>query len=165
MLRTKGETGAFATATRALKMVQQLTRLINVEFKYFETDLSAQATSSGNMQNICYPTQGVSVNQREGDSIRMKTAQLTGEITFASPNNGPEVVRIIMFIDKQGTIASGSDLLENVPSGSAVRSNLNQNNKNDVIILSDESYALDQYHPIVLFNVHLPVEMHQQFVA
>jgi hypothetical protein len=169
--KTQGQTGAWATAHKALQMVQHLTGLINVEYKYFETDNNTTATSNGTLINLCAPQQGTSVIQRDGDSIKMKTLQYTGQLYFPTgtvgvTNNGPEVVRIIIFVDKQNTIgSSGAALLENTGSGSAVRSNLNQDNADDVIILVDDSYAMDQYHPIALFNYVIPVEMHQHFQA
>lgn len=162
--RTTGETGALGYAKKALKMANYLSSIINVEYKYWEADQAFTANYNGTLTNICAPTQGVSVIQREGDSMKMKTCQLTGEITGGS--NGPEVVRIMIFIDKEGLIAgTGSSLLENTASASVVRSSLNQDNRNDVNVLVDESFAMDTYHPIAIFNYVVSVETHQHFLA
>lgn len=162
--RTTGQTGALAMAQKAINMVQKLTSIINVEFKYFEYDANFTPTYNGSLLNICSPSQGISVNQREGDSMKMKTCQLTGEILGSA--NGPEVIRLLVFIDKQANIGStGSNLLENAGSASAVRSSLNQDYKNDVLILVDDSFVLDTYHPCSIFNYIIPIEMHQHFVA
>jgi len=162
--RTQGETGALAYAKRALKMAEYIRSIINVEYKYYEADQSFVANYNGTLTNICSPTQGVSVIQRDGDSIKMKTCQVTGQISGGTAL--PEVVRIIVFIDKEGLIAgTGSNLLENTASASVVRASLNQDNRNDVNILIDESFAMDTYHPISIFNFVIPVETHQHFLA
>jgi len=162
--RTVGQTGPLAVATKALKMANYLHSLINVEYKYFDGDVVITPTYNGSLTNICAPTQGVSAIQREGDSILMKNVILTGQI--AGGSNGAEVVRIVIFIDKEAVIgASGSALLKYAGSASVVRSTLNQDNMNDVVILYDESFAIDTYHPLQIFHVDVPIEMHQHFLA
>jgi hypothetical protein len=148
-------------------MANYIASIVNVEYKYFEADAVYTTGFNGQITNICAPAQGVTAITREGDSIKMKTAQVTGELQINPAfTNGPEVVRLLLFIDKQGSIATtGSNLLENAGSASAVRSSLNQDNKDDVVILVDEVFVLDQYHPLKVFDYMVPVEMHQHFLA
>lgn len=150
-------------AKTALKTAKWVAGLVNAEYKYFETDQNASTTYNGSMYNLCAPAQGGSVIQRDGDSVKMIKLTINGQINYATT---PEIVRIIIFIDKEAVIgATPGNLLESVGSGTVVRANKNQDYKFDSKILLDRSYVLDTYHPLRKFKYVIPLKIHQHFTA
>jgi len=162
--RTYKKPGWGSTAMKALKLATKVAGFVNTEFKYVETNVSQQVIlNTGTIDaGICVPAQGITVNEREGDSIKIKN------ITFEGAwyrNGQDEICRIIVFIDKENEVINPDDFLENVNTDTAVFSNKNQNNKFDSKTLWDAKFTLTTDHPLARFKKIIKVDQHMHFLA
>lgn len=155
-------TGWKNIAYKALKTAKFVAGLVNAESKFFEANLTATAqTYSGQIVPLCYPSQGVTVNQREGDSIKMKNLTMRGDIVYNGTNS--ETVRLIIFNDKENQATTAGDILEYVGSSLSVYSGKNPNLRYDSKILYDKAFIVDANTPIRKFDIVLKIGLHVNF--
>lgn len=163
--RTKGSTGVWKIAKNALKTAKFVKKLINAETKYYERDITNQVVlNTGYADYMFAPAQGVSVNEREGDSVKMKNLILKGTIKL-NPTQTFGLIRMIIWIDKENLIQTPSQLLESTGNSHSILENKNQNNKFKSKILLDRRYILNSDSPIKFFEINLKLETHIQFQA
>lgn len=154
-------------ASTALSTAKFVAGLINPEFKYKDNSASlAVQTWTGSVSNISILSQGTSaVGEREGDSVKMKTLTMrfAWEYNSAIGANINDIVRIIIFIDKENSIANASDFLVGTGTNTSVFTPKNRNNLYKTKTLYDEHFCLDQYNPCLAKNLILEVPFHQRF--
>lgn len=160
----KAATGWKNLAYKAFKTAKFVAGLVNAEAKYFEANLTATAqTYNGQIVPLCYPSQGIAVNQREGDSIKMKNLTIRGDIVFNGTKS--ETVRLIIFNDKENQATTAGDILEYTGSSLSVYSGKNPNLRFDSKILYDKTFIIDANTPIRKFDVVLKIGLHVNFAA
>lgn len=100
------------------KKVAFITSMMNVEKKHLDTDLASQTfgANDGFIQSITAPAHGDAANQRNGNSIKLASYQITGRITqqtsvqnaikgkiwLISYDQTPDVPTISEFLDTDG---------------------------------------------------------------
>jgi len=156
------KSGWGSTAMKALKIATRVASMINVEYKYIETDVTSAAISwNGSIYDgLCLPQQGVTVNQREGDSIKMKNLTIEGTLFRSSGN---EIVRIIIFIDKDCSITTPATYWEGIGTNNVVLSDKNQDNKFKTKMLLDKTFIMTDDQPLKLFKWVVKIDKHLHF--
>lgn len=150
-------------AKQALKTAKWVATLVNAEYKYFAYDQSGQTFDyNGVVLSLLGPAQGVAVNQREGDSIKMKNLTIRGDIIKGSVN---AIVRIIIFRDKDNDIASAANFLQTTASALAPYSYKNENNKFDTNTIYDRTISLTDMYPQHKFDMNFKIPFHVHFTA
>ena len=111
------------TASKALAVAYSVKKLLNVEFRHHEAEVTINPSTSGLVSNLSLVAQGDASTQREGNSFRAKSLTLRGTDTANSSATSPTVVRHIIFQDlqQQGTAPTPSNVLKALN----VNSNLN----------------------------------------
>lgn len=152
------------TAQKALKMAKYVAGLVNAESKYFETSSTGDtANFNGTIFNIFQPAQGTAVNQRSGDSVKMKNLTFRGQLVIGGTN---ELVRIIIFIDKENSISGANTLIQGTGTTIAVLGNKIQDNKYDSRILWDKTFNMTSANtPMKEFKIKLKLDSHVNFNA
>jgi len=163
--KSRGSTNWIGMAKKAYKTAKWVAGLVNSEYKYYEATQATQAVIDYNGQifNLCDPAQGDGATQRNGDSIKMKTLTLRGDIAYNGTT--PETVRMIIFNDKESSVTAGSDILESTGVQTAPYSGKNPNYKYDTKILYDKTYVIDNQIPLRKFDIVLKVPNHVNFLA
>lgn len=150
-------------AKKAFNLASKVAAVVNTEYKQLDTNITlADHTYNGTIVNLCNPAQGTAVNQRTGDSIKMKNLTFRGE---CARNAQDEVMRLIVFIDKENTINAGSDLLQSVGNSNAPFSPKKDNNKFDTKVLLDRTYRLTPDTSLLKVDFVLKLNQHLHFDA
>lgn len=156
--------GAVAqTAWKAFKMANTVRSLINVETKYKDYDRTETSINqNGVLRTLNDPAQGTSASTRVGDSILMKSIDIRGEI-YA--NTSPAYLRMILIIDKQNTITTAAQILENTGTYYSVHSQYNQDNRKQFSVLYDRTRFVDQTtnQDNHLFHIRKKLSRHVKF--
>lgn len=148
-------------ARKAFKTAKFVASLVNSEYKQYDINTTAaDHTYNGTIINLCTPSQGSAVNNRTGDSIKMKNLTFRGE---ALKNATEELLRVIIFIDRQNTITNGSDLLQSVGNTNAVFSPKKDDNKFDTKVLKDSLYKVTTDSPMTRIEFVLKINEHLHF--
>lgn len=160
--RKNTQNGWVGMAKKALKTASYVAKLVNSEFKEDNTStVGGTCNWNGVITTLCNPGQGVSANQREGDSIKMKNLTLRGDVYRT---NVDCVVRIIIYLDKENTIATGADLLQITGSGLVLHSPKNEDNKYQSKILHDKTYTLTNAQKVITtYEWVYKIEQHVHF--
>lgn len=160
--RTRGKTGFLSTAAKALRIATRVASMVNVEYKYIETDVTGSVCNyNGNIFDaLCLPPQGNSVNQREGDSIKMKNLTIEGTLYR---NTIDEIVRIIIFLDKDDTITNPASFWEGIGAPNVVLADKNQDNKFKTKVLMDKMFTITSMFNLKKFKWVVPINTHLHF--
>lgn len=156
------------TAQKALKLAQQLKRMVNVEYKldYANSILGTgdAITWTGVVRNLCQPTQGDGVTNRDGDSI--KTLRLSGRLFIQQNASATDsLLRVIIFRGKnENRVAyAPSDFLQSAV-GLMVLNGKEYENRFQTKTLFDKTYSLSSAGKSnYLVNMNLPLTGHIQF--
>lgn len=155
-----------SVAKTALKTAKWVAGLVNAEYKYFDVSPSLPISSSYNgyiTGPLCAPPQGVDVESRTGDSIKMVNMTLRMLINYNGSNY--ENVRVIVLHDKENSIVNVSDFLDLTGSSLAVLSPKNQINQYDSKTIFDRTYAISSNRPQVIIHKVIKLNMHTHFQA
>ena len=82
------------TASKALAVAYSVKKLLNVEFRHHEAEVTINPSTSGLVSNLSLVAQGDASTQREGNSFRAKSLTLRGTDTANSSATSPTVVLI-----------------------------------------------------------------------
>jgi len=127
-------------AYSAFKLAKRVASLVNVESKEFETQITASTpTYNGIVTTLSLVPQGTSASQREGDSLKMKSATIRG---YCAAGAASEFIRMIVYIDKQNIINTGAAMLQLAGTGFATTSEKNDDNQYNSKILVDRVFKL-----------------------
>jgi len=150
------------TARKALKLAMSIKRAINTEYKYFDVTATALPSTTASFINLCQPSQGDSVVQRDGDSIKL--ARMSGRIILQK-NSAATIttLRCILFRGKAENAVSyaGTDLLETI---SVVAPKANHE-KFRTKILYDKIYTLNADKSVLTFDWNFKLFGHCNFTA
>ncbi len=135
---------AYTVAKNALTVALLTKKLLNVEFKIIDTQLTSQAISTtANIMQITNISQGTTDSSRDGSQIKLTKLyyQIKGTM---NPSATSIALRIMIIHDKQtnSAIHNASDVLEDVTTQDAIVSPLNLNNKYRFKILYDKRIQL-----------------------
>lgn len=155
-----------SVAKTALKTAKWVAGLVNAEYKYWDVSPSLPIASTFNgyiTGPLCAPPQGVDVESRTGDSIKM--VNLTMRLLFQYNGANFENIRVIIFRDKENSIVNVSDYLDITGSIMSVLSPKNQINQYDTKTIFDKTYAISENRPQVLVEKVFKLDMHEHFQA
>ena len=154
-------------AKTALKTAKWVASVVNVEYKEIQFGSSSTVASwNGTLNTLNTINQGVGVSQRTGDTLKMKTLALRGEFERNTLGATSEVCRLIIFIDKDNTITTGAQLLNNTGSNAVVYSQKNEDTKYDTKVLYDKSFNVNSVSsPQRFFDIVIKIPYHAHFVA
>ena len=153
-------------AKTALKTAKWVAGLVNAEYKYYDVSPSSliASTYSGYITGpLCAPPQGVDVESRTGDSIKMVNMTLRMLLQYNGTNF--ENVRVIVFIDKENTITNVSDYLDTIGTTSSVLSPKNQVNQYDSKTIMDKTFAISANRPQAIIQKVFKLNLHEHFQA
>jgi len=153
-------------ASTALQTAKWVATLVNAEYKYFDVSPSLPIASTYNgyiTGPLCAPPQGVDVESRTGDSIKM--VNLTMRMILNYNGSNYENIRVIIFNDKENSMVNVSDFLDLTGTSLAILSPKNQINQYDTKTIFDKTYALSANTPQVLIEEVFKLDMHTHFQA
>jgi len=154
---------ALPVAQKALKVAKFVAGIINAEFKYNLASASlVTPTWNGTVTSLCLPSQGSGADQRTGDSIKLKDFVIRGVIDF-NALGVPEMVRVVIFIDKQNAITTGAQFFQTVGVYLATESEKNEDNKYETKTLFDRTFMVSNYKPQTKFKYAMPIGYHTHF--
>lgn len=152
---------ALPVARKAFKIAKYVANAINVEYKYFLNGSSLSTNDwNGTIVSLLYPSQGIAANERTGDSIKIKDLVIRGEFNRNVLGLTSEVCRIIVFIDKENLVTTGSQFLQVTGSYSSVYSQKSENNRYLTKTLYDKTFVVNntdtqqRYFKIYLKNLN-----------
>lgn len=110
----KKSSGWAGTAMKALKVANYVRSLINVEKKFFDVTQQINYTATGTVYPLTQIAQGDAYNQRNGNSLKIKSLFLRFQNQL-NPVQSNDVVRVMLFIDTQnnGNTPLVTDVLQN----------------------------------------------------
>lgn len=99
--------------------MNSIRKLINVEYKVFDVNSVVTATQAGAVQYLTGLVQGLDLNQRVGDSIKIQSLEFNATIYTGA--TVPCTCRVIIVRDMEngGAAIAGTDLLNNVGGAGA----------------------------------------------
>nr|WAE42246.1 MAG: capsid protein [Cressdnaviricota sp.] len=156
--------GVASVAKTALKTAKFVAGLVNAEYKVYDINASPVAINdNGTIYGpFCAPSQGLTYAQRSGDSIKLKDLTMRLQIFYAGTT---ECIRIIIFLDKENSVAAGSDFLQFTGGGNAILSPKNYNNQYKTKTLMDITVKMTSYNPIFKLDKVIPLNMHTRFLS
>ena len=138
---------ALPVAQKAFKIAKFVAGAINPEYKYNLASASLIVpTWNGSVTTLVDPTQGSGATQRTGDSIRMKDLVLRLVLDYNTLGVA-EMVRFIIFIDKQNVITTASQLLQTTGVYLSTESEKNEDNKYLTKVLLDKTIMVSANKP------------------
>lgn len=149
-------------AKTALKTAKWVAGLVNAEAKdYYINQTSFATTNTGSTRTSLNGgiTQGTADGQRTGDSIKVKTVTIRGDL---SRNGADDIVRIIVYWDKENT-STGSNLLQYTGSSQVVNSPKNDDKYYQTRFLTDRKYIINTQNPNKQFKIVIPVNAHSKY--
>ncbi len=149
------------TAYSAWKMANKIRKLVNTEQKAYDSGNTSTSSYNGTILPIALMAQGTTDNQRVGDSVLNKSIFIRGTV---QRNTTDSSVRFILFRDKQNTIASTADLMNNTGSTYSPFEPFHKDNKKQFTILLDKTFVVDTYHPKTDYKFEFKnLDTHSQF--
>lgn len=138
--------------------IKYLKNLINVEFKLYDNNTSAQVLSTTafevTLNNI---VQGDGNNSRDGNSMRVKSLQCDGSIVRGSVDAN---VRLLWCIDLQPTSGAPTYAsLFNTIAGDTTVGLRNLDNRGRYVILKDKTYHLTSNSPNLQIHYYRKLDL------
>lgn len=129
-------------ADKALKLASYAVRSLNVEVKSKLLSETGTAIGTGGTTfNLASIAQGDTFNNRDGRSVKLTQINIKGTIALDPAAQASRVrILIIHKIDNSLTAPVGTDILDNTIFNSL----RNLNNTDNIRVLSDKRYTLDQ---------------------
>ncbi len=134
---------AWSLAKRTAIGLNEIRKFINIETKSFDTSGTGTFDYNGSLSAISTIAQGLDVNNRVGDSIRLQRVEWRG--TFNTDTGAvTTAVRVLVFrdLDGAGTAPAVTDVLQTTGSVNSVNSPYNRLNLDRFSILFDETSTL-----------------------
>lgn len=124
----------------------------SAEKKSYDLPAAAyQANTTAVFTPLCIPVTGDDIQNRTGRKVSMKNLYIRGIVqtessaAFPSTDHGGQLVRMIVFLDKQPTPATALVATDILNASTSV-SHLNLNNRERFQIIADKQYSFDPYH-------------------
>lgn len=154
-------------ADKALKIALGLKKQLNAEVKRYEygtfnPNLDQSATTSFLLMNAI--PQGITDVTRIGDSLKVLKFELNGHIGWNAASVA-QVVRLVVFWDKQATVSTATRLLDNVGTSYVVDAPKAYDSRFETRTLYDQRFILSANDPVRLVRIKIPVGLHTQYSA
>lgn len=97
-------------AYKGYQLAKYVKSLVNVEYKNLDVSQATTATTTASLWSISNIPQGIQVEQREGDSVKLKS--ITARIRLSSNASSTldfQYARLIMFVDKDNNNPGTTD--------------------------------------------------------
>lgn len=135
---------AIGLASKALSVASKVARLVNAEYKFTTSTLSATSTYGGTITNLTTIAQGATEQTRNGTSIKLLNFKLRGTLQPNPSGSLVQTFRIILFRGKteNGSSFSTSDILQNTGSAFVTESFKNWDEMTRTKILFDKKYTI-----------------------
>lgn len=143
------------TVATIAKTVSGIVSMINTEDKYLDVQLSGSLSTAGAYSAVLNAiAQGADRNQRNGNKVEIKCLQIIMVLTFNTPVDQPQAVRLVLVIDKKPQI--GALLYSAAYNGAgnpfSVHSQISKDSYGDrLVILKDWRIVLDPQGPQKIF--------------
>lgn len=135
---------AISLARRTAQGLNEIRKMINTEKKYLDTPASGNCTQAGTVVSVNLIAQGMDLNNRVGDSVKIQDMKLFFTLAVGAANSN---VRVVLFrdLENQGTLPLGSDIFSDAGGAGAAVSQYNFVNTQAprFSILYDELYSLN----------------------
>lgn len=160
---------AWSLAKRTATGLNEIRKLINVEHKYIDVNLTTNTSQAGATNYLVPIAQGNGIQERDGDSIKIQSVDLVGTLYRNTSSTANESYRVMLIRDlmNQGADPAVSDILETVGTIYAPFQHIDTLNGPDYnsrfTILYDELYTLDTYHPTATLHIHSNHDCHVAF--
>lgn len=154
-------------ATKALVVARNLKRLLNVEVKNFDVQITSLAlTQTPIIRQISNIPTGDTTNTRDGAQCKMVGINVNYEL-LVNPTTPRTSVRVILIIDKQTNqaIYTDSDFLEDATVLDNIISPRNLNNKHRFTVLSDRVHMLSLDRPAIVVRSYFKKDVLLRFDA
>ncbi len=153
-------------AKRTAVGLNEIRKLINVEHKFVDVNNVSATTQAGTVTYLSGMNQGDNISEREGDSIKIQSFDIIGQIQRDPASAAVDGVRLLIIRDLQNTGAAplGTDVLETVGTIESAFQQLDFLNGNDLnkrfTVVYDELFSLDTYHPVRQFRFRTTHDCH-----
>ncbi len=123
---------SLSVANKALNIALKIKRLLNVEYKFVDTQQTPAVgiTQAGIFQDLPLTAQGTTVSTREGDQIKLMSLYLN-YFGSMSASASASTVRVVIVHDKQpnGASATNSQIWDDATANDLIISPANLGNK------------------------------------
>lgn len=134
---------ALNIAHKALSTANQVKKLLNVEFKRFRNTATTSTTSAGTVVPLTDIQQGTDYNERDGNSVKLKSVSIKGWVRHNASGDPGQVVRVIIVMDTQMSAGSNNPPLVNeILQGADVISHKNIRYKDRFWFLYDRCFSV-----------------------
>lgn len=137
--------GAYKVAKKALYAANKIRQLINVEYKYHDTQATNHAAGwGGGVSTLTTITQGDTATNRNGNSILAKSLALTYMAYPGSTQTVTKEIRVVLVrgLDENGATPIGSDILLHAGSAYAITSHRKLDNTTDYKVIYDKVHSV-----------------------
>jgi hypothetical protein len=160
---------AWSLAKRTAVGLNEIRKLINVEEKILDSNLSTTTISySGLVSSISTFAQGLDYNARIGDSIKLQHIRVSIYAQVAAGSLS-SALRIIILRDlfQQGTAPTASQILQNVGAADAINQPRNWLLRDRFSFLHDEVYELSNTagNASYCITLDMPHEGHVKYIG
>lgn len=129
---------------KALKMVYNVKKLLNVEHKRSIDNGTVSPSTSGDIRLMCDVAQGDGFDTRDGNSLKWEHCNMKGFVTI-NGSATTTTVRIMLLLDKQpnGALPTLAQILDDTGSNTPVLRPLNVNFGSRFVLLADKQISVD----------------------
>lgn len=147
----------------AVKGVNLLKQLVNVEKKFTDQTVGTTVTTTGGIQCLNLVAQGSTDITRNGDSIKMHGLQYKLNVGINSSAN-QTVYRHMIVLDKDSR--QGTPAISDILSTANTISPTNVDGHDRFVILKDERIALNTGGvPSKVYDEYIPLDIHAKYVS
>lgn len=159
-------TSAWNMAKKAWMIGKKLAHLVNIETKEFSASLSGNIDNAGSAYlTLNSIAQGDTDLTRDGDSLKMLRIRLLGHVNHNSANTSGNVIRCILFIDKQNTLGTIASFWSPLSTGACVDGSKVYDTRFQSIVLVDKRFTLNPQDENSLIDMSAPINFHTQYSA
>jgi len=153
---------AYSVAMSAWKMAKYLKGLLNVEFKRYDVSSFSGFAQAPSTTTLASVGQGDAVNNRSGNSIRLKHLTVRGFVTKNVAASDTHC-RILIVLCKDDTTPALSDILQSTAAGTAIASPYNPDMYGKIKVLYDQKMDVDTTNPSRNVNCSVALNLKQRY--
>lgn len=152
-------------AYMAYNLSKALKGKLNTEYKHNDIGpVGFTLTNTWQVQCLNLLNQGTGPNSRNGTSIKTKSVQVKGNITWNSTAAAPQLVRIALIRYKAGNGAALAPASE-VYDGAFINSQREMDKTKLVKVLWDRVYPVNDQRPEIRFNFYLRQNVQSDYIG
>lgn len=159
---SSGVSSAYDMGKKALRIANEVKQLLNVEFKYHETVISAQdGDFAGVVTDLFDAAQEDAQGTRDGDQVKAKRIVVRGSFVGGTQSGGNRV-RLMLVKTVDGSTPTGASVLDGSIGGTnAVLAHKNYSNRKNNRVLWDRTFFVDNATGAgparKLFKINIPL--------